>query len=185
VVHSGRSLTCVGADVVVADKLLTRATVKLGDPAALGDGRVEGSSDTKPPAPPYKSGRLWGENAAAIPMIASLRPRTMTGDDRGVGFALEVPWDSPGADAEASCFAADGAVGPCVAFSARGRFSHPNPDLSMRFVPGAAAGTEVVGFGRVERAHGGAAVVAIEVWSGPALIAIGLSTSLLLPLARL
>ena len=181
---SGRSMTSVSVSVSMAGRLCTAAVVKLADQAALADVDVPGAAANQPPAPPYDSGRSWGESAAAIPMVATLQPRTITGDPRGVGFALQIPWDSTGADAEAACFAADGSVGAPLAMAATGRFAHPNPDIAMRFMPGAAAGREVVGFGRVERGGGGAVLVAVEVWSGTEQLAAGVSCALQLPTGR-
>jgi acyl-coenzyme A thioesterase PaaI-like protein len=178
VLHAGRSMSCVGVDVRAGDRLATRVTATLVDPAAVAVDDVAAAAGA--PAPPYADGRDWTVGTEGIPMVASLRPRIFTGDERGIGTGMNVPWDSDGADAEAACFAADACVGAPVGAVAAGRWAHPNPDLSLRFVAGAHAGREVVGFGRVARAVGGTAVVAIEAWSGDALLAVGTSCSLLL-----
>lgn len=180
VIAAGRSMSSVAVTIAASDRVSTTALVKLVDQAVLADVALDGAAASQPPAPPYASGREWGD-AGAIPMIGSLRPRTITGDDRGVGFALEVPWTGGDAHAEAACFAADGCVGAPVAIEARGAFAHPNPDIAMRFMPGATAGREVVGFGRVERGGGGAVLVGVQVWSGASLLAVGVSCSLQLP----
>jgi hypothetical protein len=181
---SGRSMTSIGVSISTGGRLCTAAVVKLADQGALADVDVPGAAAAHPPAPAYDTGRSWGDSAAGIPMVGTLQPRTITGDPRGVGFALQVPWDSPGADAEAACFAADGSVGAPLAIAAAGRFTHPNPDIAMRFMPGASAGREVVGFGCVERGGGGAVLVRVEVWSGYQQLAAAVSCALQLPTAR-
>jgi acyl-coenzyme A thioesterase PaaI-like protein len=184
VLTSGRSMTSVSVTISSGDRLCTAAIVKLADQAVLADVDIPGRAGDLPPAPPYSSGRGWGESAAAIPMVATLQPRTITGDPRGVGFAIRVPWDSVGGDAEAACFAADGSVGAPLAIGAAGRFAHPNPDIAMRFMPGASAGPEIVGFGRVERGGGGTVLVSVEVWSGTQQLAAAVSCALQLPIGR-
>ena len=182
VLASGRSMTSVLVTINATDRIATSAMVKLIEREALADVAVDGAAAGRPPAPPYDAGREWGD--AAIPIIGSLEPRTIMGDERGVGFAIEVPWSGAGADAEAASLAADGCVGAPVVFAAEGRFIHPNPDIAIRFMPGATAGREVVGFGHVESGGAGAVLVGIEVWSGTQQLATGVSCSLQLPAPR-
>jgi acyl-coenzyme A thioesterase PaaI-like protein len=56
---------------------------------------------------------------------------------------------------------------------------HPTADLSLRFA-GSEAGPEVAGVARLERIAAGLATVRVEVFSGVDLIAVGLSSALLL-----
>jgi hypothetical protein len=59
------------------------------------------------------------------------------------------------------------------------RVATPNPDLSLRFC-GDVTTDHVVGLARTERAAGGVATIRISVWSGEELVAVGVSSSLLL-----
>jgi len=174
VLHAGRSLSCVSVDVIdERDRLATRATVSLVAPDALAD--LDGGS-AGPPEPTGADG--WSPAPGVdIPIVATLEPRLASLGDRGMASIIRLPWRS----AEAACMAADLCVGPPVAAAVRGQpVSHPNPDLSLRFA-GPVTGEELVGVGRVDRVAGGVAAVSIEVWSDADLVAIGVSTSLLLP----
>ena len=109
-----------------------------------------------------------------------LAPRTVPWPEPGVATALRVPWDEPGAAAEAACLPADMCVGPPVALGLAGEaVAHPNPDLSLRFA-GPVKGTAVIGVGRTARVHAGLATVSIQVWSASGLVALGISSSMLL-----
>lgn len=177
VVHAGRTLSTVSVDITGPDgRLATRATVSLAASAPLA--RVERAA---PPAPggwtAHGEGKTWGTGAVA-PIVQTLQPRTVGSDERGIATSIVVPFE-PGA--EAVCMAADLCVGPPVGFGVAGeRVLHPNPDLGLRFV-GRARSREVVGVGRLVRATGGVAPVAIEVWCDGDLVAIGESCCLLLP----
>jgi acyl-coenzyme A thioesterase PaaI-like protein len=177
VVHAGRSLSCVSADVFDGDgRMATRATVSLVDPSALSDVKRPGP---RPPAvwESFDDARPWPPVA---PIVSLLRARSVGSGDWGIASAALVPWDGHDASAEAACLPGDLCVGPPVAMSMSGEsVSHPNPDLSLRFC-GAVTTPVVVGVGRTERAEGGVAVVGITVWSGEQLVAVGSSFSLLL-----
>lgn len=78
--------------------------------------------------------------------------------------------------------AADMAVGPPLGTLTGEGASTPNPDLSLRFC-GFVTTPIVVGVGRLDRASGGVAAVGVEVWSAGELVATGVSTALMIPLA--
>ena len=182
VIHQGRSLSCVSVDVLdERGRLATRATVSLVDPGTLHRIDRAGAAATTSGWPGYETGSPWrSPPGAGIPIVATIAPRIVGEDERGVATALRVPWDDEDAAAEAACLAADLCVGPPVAMALRGeRVLHPNPDLSLRFA--AAPSHELVGVGRLEVIVAGLAVVHVEVWSGGELAAVGVSTSLLLP----
>lgn len=180
-IHKGRSLSCVSVDVVDdRDKLTTRSTISFIDPTVLHVLDHEGASGRWTPSRD-DGGVVWKQPPGVeVPIIESLGPRAVGLDDRGIATALRVPWDEPGASAEASCLAADICVGPPVAGACEGKWiPHPNPDLSLRFM-GEVNTPEVVGIGRLERIEAGLAGVRVEVRSGGALVAIGVSSSMLL-----
>ncbi|MER3453199.1 MAG: hypothetical protein C4344_06070, partial [Acidimicrobiia bacterium] len=106
-------------------------------------------------APP----RAWrAPGDGAIPIVTTLAPRILGGGPWGIATAVEVPWDD-GAAEEGVCLAADMCVGPPVAAALADCWvPHPNPDLSLRFVP-TEAGREYVGIGRLAEIAGGLAGV--------------------------
>lgn len=177
VLHQGRSLSTVVVDITTEDgRPATRATVSLVDPSSL-------THVVRPShAPPdglsaFDDARPW---PAVAPIVATLAARSVGLGDWGVASATRVPWDDADASAEAACLPGDLCVGPPVAMSMSGEsVTHPNPDLSMRFC-GDVTTDVVVGVGRTVRADGGVASVSIEVYSADDLVAIGISTSLLL-----
>lgn len=182
VVHNGRTIVCVAVDVLDShQRLSTRSTVYLAEPRQLRT--VDHPGETGPPP----VGRAWAEGTSwrnppgsEVPILATFQPRLVGRTNRGVGTALRVPWDEPGAAAEAACLAADICVGPPVAGAFRGSLNPaPNPDLSLRFAS-QAVGPEVVGWGLLEKIDGGVATVRVEVRSGDDLLAAGVSCSLLL-----
>ena len=174
--HSGRSLSCVSVDVHdERDRLATRATVSLVEPRAL-------RNVARPGAPP-PGGWSSVEDAEPWPPVApiakSLDIRTVGAGPEGIAVAVLIPWRTGGSP-EAACLAADASVGPPVAAAMRGeRVATPNPDLSLRFCGEIGAG-RLVGLARAERAEGGVAAVRLAVWSDEQLVAIGVSSSLLL-----
>jgi acyl-coenzyme A thioesterase PaaI-like protein len=174
--HSGRSLACVAT--VVHDergRLATDATLTLIDASAL---HPLTRAHTAPSFDAFDDADPWPPVA---PIVTTLGARTVGRIDGAIATAVRVPWDEE-SSAEAVCLAADMCVGPPVAFGvSRERVAHPNPDLSVRFC-GRARDRVVVGLGRMVRAHGGVAAVAIEVFSGGDLCAAGVSSSLLVPL---
>ena len=177
VLHAGRTLSCVSVDVTTADgRLAARATVSLVADTALAS--VDRPDDERP-APSYDEGRSWPPVGA--PIIETLEPRTVAWPERGEAVALRVPWDDvEQTSAEAACLPGDMCVGPPVVFEPACRgLAHPNPDLALRFAAPITS-SEVIGLGRLERVCHGLATVAVEVWSGGHLVAIGASTSTLL-----
>ena len=184
VVHGGRSLTTVAVDAFdEAGRLCTRATVKLVAAEALAPLDHPGQAP-EPAAVPYDDGTPWrNPPGREVPLITTFAPRAVGRDPAaGIATALEVPWDEAGGAAEAACLAADVCVGPPVAGAFERWVPHPNPDLSLRFAS-ASVGDEVVGWGRLERVEAGLATVRVEVRAGGALVAAGVSMSLLLATA--
>ena len=180
VLHAGRSLTTVRIDMVdQRSRLAASATLGLVDPAALYplDRRVGRS----PPDESDGDGRAWRvPEGVEAPIVDTLRPRILRADEAGVATAVRAPWLEQGAGPEAVCFAADMCVGPPVAKATRGEpIPHPNPDLSLRFAA-EPLDTRLVAVGRLERIDGGLATVGIEVWSSQDLVAVGVSSSILL-----
>jgi hypothetical protein len=99
----------------------------------------------------------------------------------GIATAIRPPFAGPGSGAEAACVAADVSVGPPVARALRGRtLPIPNPDLSLRLAARAEAPATLVGLARLERLQRGLALTHIEVRAEGELVAIGVSTTILL-----
>ncbi len=176
VLHSGRSLTNVSVDLTDgAGKLCARSTISLVDPAVLDPY----DSSTVGPGP-------WMTHDEATPfpevapIVSVIDPRMVGHDDRGFATAVRIPWDDDGYSAEAACMAGDMAVGPPLGSGAPKGVGTPNPDIALRFC-GHVTSPALVGVGRWLRSSNGVAAVGIEVWSDDALIAIGISTALLLP----
>ena len=187
VVHGGRSLTTASVDVLdESGRLCTRATVKLVAIEALEAlDRPGAAVGAAPAAAPYDEGVPWRNPPGVdVPIVTTFAPRAVGRDDTaGIATALRVPRDEPGGAAEAACLAADICVGPPVAGAFERWIPHPNPDLSLRFASGS-VGPEVVGWGRLERIEAGLATVRVEVRSNGALVAAGVSMSLLLATGR-
>lgn len=182
IVHVGRSLTCVTVDVVDASsRLATRSTIYLVEPGALREVDHPGEGETAPRSVRWSEGTAWrNPDGMDVPIVSTFAPRAVGRAAQGIGTALRVPWDEPGASAEAACLAADICVGPPVAGAFPGTPTPaPNPDLSLRFT-GEDAAEEVVGWGLLKGITAGVATVGIEVRSGAALLAVGVSCSLLL-----
>jgi acyl-coenzyme A thioesterase PaaI-like protein len=180
-VHGGRSLSFLRVEVFDASgKLSTYATIGFADLAALAN-TVAACGEPDRWWRPYAEGSPWTSPPGIdIPMLTSLAPRVVGSRDSAVAAALCVPWDDPDAAAEAACLAADLCVGPPVARALGGNWRpHPNPDLSLRFT-GRRSGREVVGVGRLNSLDAGIATVTIEAYSGTDLLAVGVSTSLVL-----
>jgi len=175
-VRSGRSLSCVSVDASdEADRLAARALISFVDRAALRDVRRAAAA---PPGAwtPFDDAQPW---PAVAPIVTTLEARTVWSGRQGIATAVRVPWD-PAGSAEAACLAGDMSVGPPLAAAASGEgVSTPNPDLSLRFC-GEVTTDAVIGLARTERADGGVAAVAVSVWSGDALVAVGVSSALLL-----
>lgn len=177
VLRSGRTLTATSVEVADGGgKLAARATIGFVDSAAL---------DERPPmettAPAVEKAMAWRAPGGAIaPILDTLDPRIGPASDGGMACIITLPWDDPGAAAEAVCFAGDLCVGPPVARAMGDRYvAHPNPDVALRFLPGQ-VGREVTGIARTEAMAGGLALQTIRVYAGDALIGTGTSMSLLL-----
>jgi len=183
-IHAGRSLSCVSVDIFdERDKLATRATVSFVEPQALAPLDHAGAADPPPTWLTYADGKPWPKPPPPItvPILDTFGPRMVGNDDRGVATAVRVLWDEPSTSAEAACLAADMCVGPPVGGAFLGKMiPHPNPDLSLRFAAHVPTPTVVIGAGRLERISAGLATVHIEVWAAAALLAIGVSSSMLL-----
>ena len=182
-VHVGRSLSVVNVDVTAPDgKAAARATISLVEPSALHP--LESTPESLLDAVgSYDEASQWPPMAGRdIPIITTLAPRLRSLGPAGMATIVRLPWTPDDTDAaEATCFAADLCVGPPVANACVEKWiPHPNPDLTLRFVSGAAVGREVVGVGRVARIGGGVAAVTVEVLSEGDVVAVGNATSLLL-----
>lgn len=176
VLHTGRSLAVVSVDLFdERDRLCTRATISLVDQAVLHDFTADGSAAGD-----------WIDHAdatpwpALAPIVTTIDSRIVGQDASGIATAIRVPWDDPGHSAEAACMAADMSVGPPVGSAVPKGVSAPNPDISLRFC-GDVTTPIIVGVCRMDRAGGGVAATRIEVYSDDALVANGISTTLLLP----
>ncbi len=178
ILHFGRSLSNVSVDLTDDNgKLCTRATVSLVDADVLQPVEITGPEhgrwtkhgDVKP----------W---PAIAPIVTAIDSRILGSDERGIATGVRIPWDiSPETSAEAAAVAADMAVGPPLGSAmSSAKVSTPNPDISMRFC-GEVTSPIIVGVGRLDRAHGGVAAVHLEVWSDDEIVAIGISTALMLP----
>ncbi len=184
VLSQGRSLTTVSVDTYDAtERLCARATVGFADVSALHV--IETSGPLRPDFSDRDLGRPWkAPGGVSIPIIETLDPRFVGSGDFGIALSIEVPWSNPDLGAEGSCLPADMCVGPPVARANPDKWvPHPNPDLSLRFLPGS-VGSELIGVGRLERVSSGLAMVGVSVWSGQDLIATGICSSMLLGTAK-
>ncbi len=178
VLHSGRSLSTVAVDLTdEGGRLCTRSTISLVDPGRL-----------VPIERPAREPSAWKAHSdaspwpAIAPIVSTIDSRLVGSDEHGVATAMKIPWDvTRESSAESASMAADMAVGPPLGTLAGEGASTPNPDLSLRFC-GDVTEALIVGVGRLERAGGGIAAVHVEVWSAGSLVAIGISTGLMIPL---
>jgi acyl-coenzyme A thioesterase PaaI-like protein len=176
VVRAGRSLSCISVDVLdETGGLAAQALVSFVDAGALK--HVVRAGPSKPGGwAPFDTAEPWPPVA---PIVSTLAARTLGSGADGIATGVRVPWETAGS-AEAACLAGDMSVGAPLGYAMAGeRVSTPNPDLSLRFC-GDVTTDHVVGLARTERADGGVAVVRIGVWSGDELVAIGVSSALLL-----
>lgn len=182
VVSAGRTVTTVAVDVHdEAGKLAARSTVAFAAPDALSPQEHPGRV-SPPEMGPFEEGTPVKMGAAGQPPIVEImHPRIVGEPSGGYAHAVRIPWDTdPGAAAEAACMAADFCVGIPVGSALTGWAPMPNPDLSLRFL-GEEVGDVLVGVGRLGRIDRGVAGTQVEVWT-PAgtLLAIGLSSTVLL-----
>jgi acyl-coenzyme A thioesterase PaaI-like protein len=176
VLHAGRSLANVSVDLSdESGRLCARATISLVDPGVLH--RFESSTGAHADWIAYEEATSFPPVA---PIVSVLDPRFVGRGDGSFATAVKVPWDDGGHSAEAACMAGDMSVGAPLGNGAPRGVGTPNPDISLRFC-GDVTTPEVVGVGRWRGSGGGIAMVDVEVWSGDALVAIGISTALLLP----
>lgn len=128
----------------------------------------------------YAEASPWEMRKTSVPIVGTLEPRVALTDPGLVATVFRVPFDPVGAGGEAACLVADMAVGPPVSADLGDSWvPHPNADLSLRFA-GRESGPEMAGVARLERIAAGVATVRVEVFSGIDLIAVGISSSLLL-----
>ena len=181
VVHSGRTLASV--DVRLHDdtgRLAARAALTFVAADALEALDHAGTAGAGPDAYGLDELPAWRvPEGVEAPIVATLRPRLLGEHHGGIVTAVRVPWDEPGASAEAVCMAADMCVGPPVGGAFDRWIPHPNPDLSLRFA-GEVTTPDLVATGRLERIARGVAAVRVEVRSGDAVVGIGVSSSTLL-----
>lgn len=180
VLHSGRSLTNVAIDLRDEnERLCARSTISLVDPAVLV--AVERPDRGPGTWTPHWEAAQW---PAIAPIVSTIDSRLVGTDEHGIATAMRIPWDvTPESSAESASMAADMAVGPPLGKLASEGVSTPNPDLSLRFC-GEVTDPIIVGVGRLERSGGGIAAIGVDVWSAERLVAIGVSTALLLPAGR-
>jgi acyl-coenzyme A thioesterase PaaI-like protein len=176
VLHAGRSLTNVAVDLSDASgRLCARSTISLVDPDVLEpfehSGAMPRGWDRHADSPPFPE---------VAPIVRVLDPRLAGRAEANVATSCRIPWDDPGHSAEACCMAGDMAVGAPLGGTAPRGVGTPNPDISLRFC-GEVTSPVIVGVGRWERSANGVAMVSVEVWSDDALVAVGVSTALLLP----
>jgi acyl-coenzyme A thioesterase PaaI-like protein len=180
-VRTGRTRTVVVVDVGDdRDDLAAGAVASFADPDFLHP--FDDAGMVRPGASvAYKEASPWKLRTDVAPIVGTLEPRFKLTDPGLMATVLQVPWDGEdGTGAEAACLAADMAVGPPVAADLGDSWvPHPNPDLSIRFANDAAV-REVAGIARLERIASGVAIVRVEVFSGIELLAVSISTSLLL-----
>jgi len=176
VLHSGRSLSNVAVDLHDASgRLCARSTISLVDSAVLHP--FEEALATPRGWDPYDEASSFPPVA---PIVTVIDPRMVGRSGADIATAIRIPWDDDGHTAEAACMAGDMAVGAPLGGTAPRGVGTPNPDISLRFC-GEVSTPVVTGIGRWDRSANGVAMVGIEAWSGEELVAIGVSTALLLP----
>lgn len=182
VVRAGRSMTVVAVTISQGGDVATRATVLLADPSSLDDWNVAdrgaapaGTAEAKPWRHP--PGRRVG-------IVDTLAPRANRETGGSIATTIRTPWPEPDSDAsaEVACMAADLATGPPVEATFDGTWRpHPNPDLSLRFLPRPITAAEVTGVGTLDGAVAGVAMMSLAVWAGGERLAVGICTSLVSP----
>ncbi len=191
-VSSGRRMAVVAVDVMDGGgRPACEAVVSFVDREQCHDLSVRGAASGGGPGGQAGSPAGEGEEihhgtpfappaGIEIPIVELLRPRLAGVIPQGIATALDVPWSEPGYEAEAACLAADLCIGPPVTAALGERWvPHPNPDLSLRFLP-SEHGSEIVGIGRLDALERGVAVLGVQVWSGERLSALGQCTAILL-----
>lgn len=182
IVRSGRSLTAVVVGITDGEDIATRATVLLAEPASLDDWSVPDRGEAPTGTARAKPWRHPPDRRVGI--IDTLGPRANREPGGGIATTIRVPWPEPlcGASAEVACMAADLATGPPVEASFDGTWRpHPNPDLSLRFLPRPVDVAEVTGVGTLDGTVAGVAMMSLAVWAGGERLAVGVSTALVSP----
>jgi acyl-coenzyme A thioesterase PaaI-like protein len=179
IVRSGRSMSVVAVTISDSGDVTTRATVLLADPGSLDDWNV---TDRGAPPAGTATAKAWSHPPdRQVGIIDTLAPRANREADGGIATTIRTPWPEPDCDAsaEVACMAADLATGPPVEASFDGHWRpHPNPDLSLRFLPRPITAGEVTGVGTLDGSVAGVAMMSLAVWAGGERIAVGISTSL-------
>lgn len=182
VARSGRSMSVVAVTISDGGDVTTRATVLLADPRSLDDWNI---TDRGAPPAGTATARSWSHPPGRqVGIIDTLAPRANREADGAIATTIRTPWPEPGCDAsaEVACMAADLATGPPIEADFDGHWRpHPNPDLSLRFLPRPIAAAEVTGVGTLDGSVGGVAMMSLAVWAGGERIAVGISTSLVSP----
>lgn len=180
VLAEGRTSTTVQVVLIDAGgRICCAATASLAADGALAERDVE--SAVAPPAGSYADAVPWtARGGLEVPILDTLSPRALDRDVPTITTAIRLPWaPEPDHAAESACVAADLCVGPPVAAALQpDRMPHTSTDLSLRFC-GDELGAEVYGTGRLARVAGGIAAVDVTVTSRRRLLAVGVSTSLL------
>jgi acyl-coenzyme A thioesterase PaaI-like protein len=179
-VQEGRTISAVAVDLVdEQSRLAATASATFVDEAVLHP--LDDAGMVRPGASvAYAEASPWEMRKTSVPIIGTLEPRVALTDPGLVATVLRVPFDHEDAGAEAACLVADMAVEPPLAADLGDSWiPHPSVDLSLRFA-GSESGPEVAGVARLERIAAGLATVRVEVFSGVDLIAVGLSSALLL-----
>jgi acyl-coenzyme A thioesterase PaaI-like protein len=182
VLSSGRSLTV--ARIELSDETGRRTTVARVGYAALEAlepiDAADAANHAGPPPPTIaNSAKPWRHPPGLeVPIIDTAKPMAAR-HDGALATLVTVPWDPVGDGAEAACLAADLSVGPPVdAVLPKGTWvPHPNPDISIRFA-GPVTSPELVAIASCSRVTRGVATVESEIWDGPDLVAVAVSTSL-------
>lgn len=179
-VQEGRTISAVAVDLVDTEsRLAATASVTFADQASLHP--LDDTGMVRPGASvTYAEASPWQMRKTSVPIVGTLEPRVALTDPGLVATVVRLPFDAEGASAEAACLVADMAVEPPVSADLGDSWvPHPSADLSLRFA-GTEMGPEVAGVARLERIAAGLATVRVEVFSGVDLVAVGLSSVLLL-----
>jgi acyl-coenzyme A thioesterase PaaI-like protein len=180
VVNEGRTMSVAAVDLIDGrQRLAATALVTFAAQDALH--ALDDAGMVRPGASVgYAEASPWQMRKTNVPIVGTLEPRVALTDPGLVATVLRVPFDPEGAGCEAACLVADMAVEPPVAADLGDSWvPHPNADISLRFA-GTESGPEMAGVARLERIAAGVATVRVEVFSGVDLIAVGISTALLL-----
>jgi hypothetical protein len=190
VLNEGRTLSVVSVDVVDEDdRVCTHSTVTLAAPEMLAQDLDVAGGLVRPDMSAFRDGKPWPQHETRpIPMIDTFRPTHLGSTPHEVFTAVAVIWDEPDRSAEAACIAADVSVGQPVMRAVRGAASIPNPDLSLRFVDFSAndapPADHLVGVCALDGIDRGLATTRTSVWQDDRLLAIGVSTTICIPLPR-